>query len=60
MIPTLSQIYAYQLRFPKPGSFCTTALSVWVVKLVFGFGFGSHIIAFTANGRGGGDKQQHY
>jgi len=43
--------------FPKPGSFYKTGFSVLQVKRskpVFGFGFGSHVIAFTANRRGGG------
>ena len=40
--------------FPKPGSFCKTGFSVLgKAKTGFRFRFGSHIIAFTANLRGG-------
>jgi len=55
MIPTLSHIYAYQLGFPKPGSFGKTAFSGFEKSNQFsGSVFGSHIIVFTANRRGGG------
>ena len=54
---------AVPLGFPKPGSFCKTGFSVLGrSKPVFGFGFGvgSHIIAFTTNLRGGGrSKRRH-
>jgi len=42
---------AQQLGFPKPGSFCKTGFSV-LGKVKTSFGFGSHVIAFTANRRG--------
>ena len=45
--------------FPKPGFFCKTGFQFWErPKPVFGFGFGSHIIAFTANLRGRGRSKR--
>jgi len=54
MIPTLSHIYAYQLQFPKPGSFCKTAFSVLGSQTGFRVRFwkSHHCIHCKSAGRG--------
>ena len=52
-----SSLVTATIGFPKPGSFCKTGFSV-LGKAKTGFGFGSHIIAFTVNLRGRGRSKR--